>query len=73
MEAMDEAGEVGEAAIQLFRDHLLLDTEIRIEGHIEDLRKAVEASASGSGSDAGPEVRRYVRRWRRGRDSTSIT
>lgn len=91
LDAMEEAGEVGEAAIQLFRSQLLdiLDgpnvhrrkiylesivqrvevgqTDIRIEGYVEDLRKAVEASASGSGSNAGPEVRRYVRRWRRGR------
>ncbi|MBA1140700.1 recombinase zinc beta ribbon domain-containing protein [Mesorhizobium sp. CCANP35] len=93
VEAMDDAGDVSAAAMQLFRDQLLdiLDgpnvhrrkiylesivqrvevgqTEVHIEGHIEDLRKAVEASANGSGGSSDPEVRRYVRRWRRERDS----
>ena len=41
-------------------------TEIRIEGHANDLRKAAVASDESSGGSGGPEVRRYVRRWRRG-------
>ncbi|OPH83122.1 recombinase family protein [Nitrobacter vulgaris] len=43
--------------------------EIRIEGHIDDLRKAVVSSTQGSGGNVLPEVRRYVRRWRSRRDS----
>ncbi|MGO3932415.1 recombinase family protein [Rhodopseudomonas pseudopalustris] len=43
--------------------------EIRIHGHIDDLRKAVVNSTEGSGGIDTPPVRRYVRRWRRRRDS----
>lgn len=38
--------------------------DVRIEGHIDDLRRAVESSSDTSGGPAMPEVRRYVRRWR---------
>ncbi len=44
-------------------------SEIRIEGHIDDLRRAVVSSDETSGEPGRPEVRRYVRRWRRERDS----
>jgi hypothetical protein len=40
------------------------ETEIRIEGHADDLRKATVSSNESSGGTSGPEVRRYVRRWR---------
>ena len=45
------------------------ETEIRIEGHADDLRKATVSSNESSGGTSGPEVRRYVRRWRREGDS----
>ena len=45
------------------------EQDIRIEGYADDLRKAVGSSIDGAGGSGVPEVRRYVRRWRRERDS----
>ena len=44
-------------------------TEVRIEGYVEDLRKVAISSDEGSVGAGGPEVRRYVRRWRTAWDS----
>ncbi|ODA91857.1 hypothetical protein BFX40_02435 [Mesorhizobium sp. SEMIA 3007] len=43
---------------------------VRIHGRVSDLRDAVSATGQSEGGVGGvPGVRRYVRRWRRGRDT----